>query len=416
MYLIDSDGLTVIDSITWVDSTGLNVDDISIGRMPDGGAIWQLFGAGQTNPCTPGAANQGAPNTAPVISNISYNPNPAMPNIPITISAQATDAENNLSMVELLWGVNDYTSNTTAMTLQNDEYSAAIGMFELGTAIQFRIKATDSMNAETVSPIYNIVIGFQASTLYINELMPSNTTTATDEYGDYEDWVEIYNPNSFPVNLAGYYLTDNHYNDGITAMTQISSAQPDSTTIPAGGFIIFWFDEEMEEGILHINTKLGTSADAVYLVAPDMLSITDSVIWTSQTGFGANLSYGRYPDGSDTWTLFGGGNPNPVTLGSSNSQTSNEDEYTLVLIPSLSLFPNPMHNYLNIDIRNAKTSSQVKIYNLKGQIVTELKIFPGAKAVWDGKDKAGLPLSSGIYFCRMNCGTHTSTSKFILIK
>src|SRR5262245_38699730 len=42
----------------------------------------------------------------------------------------------------------------------------------------------------------------------ISEFMADNTHTLADEDGDYDDWVEIYNTSSGPVNLNGWYLTD----------------------------------------------------------------------------------------------------------------------------------------------------------------------------------------------------------------
>jgi len=413
VYLIDTDGTTIIDSYGWVDAAGLNVDDVSIGRMPDGGAIWQLFGAGYTSPCTPGTSNNGVVNTAPVISNVAYNPNPAQPNTALTISAQVTDAENNLSSVQLLWGIDNYTLNTVNMTPAGSTYSSSVGMFEPGSVIQFRIRATDNLNIETLSPVYNITIGYQAPILFINEIMSSNVSTITDNYGQFEDWVEIYNPNAFAVNLAGFYLTDNHYGDGVTEFTQISSAQPDSTTIPAGGFKVIWFDEDINQGVLHINTKLGASGDAVYLIAPDMITIVDDVEWTAATGMGADLSWGRYADGTENWMLFGSGYIHPASPGTHNAPVSNNDEYILSIVPSVSVYPNPMNRILNIEIKNSDVPSKVNIYNLKGQLVREIIVYPGAKYVWDAKDKSGLTIASGLYFMKTKVSGKVITQKFI---
>jgi hypothetical protein len=46
------------------------------------------------------------------------------------------------------------------------------------------------------------------SPLVINELLTANRTGLTDADGDYSDWVEIYNRSSQPVNLSGWFLTD----------------------------------------------------------------------------------------------------------------------------------------------------------------------------------------------------------------
>ena len=46
------------------------------------------------------------------------------------------------------------------------------------------------------------------STLVINEFMASNGATIADEDEDYEDWIELYNAGSEPVNLKGWGLSD----------------------------------------------------------------------------------------------------------------------------------------------------------------------------------------------------------------
>lgn len=44
---------------------------------------------------------------------------------------------------------------------------------------------------------------FDTPLLYINEYMNSNTYTLYDSEGDYNDWVEIYNPGSEEIDLSG---------------------------------------------------------------------------------------------------------------------------------------------------------------------------------------------------------------------
>ena len=44
--------------------------------------------------------------------------------------------------------------------------------------------------------------------IYINEFMASNNTTITDPQGDFDDWIEIYNADTYPVNIGGMYITD----------------------------------------------------------------------------------------------------------------------------------------------------------------------------------------------------------------
>lgn len=42
----------------------------------------------------------------------------------------------------------------------------------------------------------------------INEFMASNATTRTDENGDSSDWIELWNPNEAPVDVSGWFLSN----------------------------------------------------------------------------------------------------------------------------------------------------------------------------------------------------------------
>ncbi|HMP73288.1 MAG TPA: CotH kinase family protein [Kiritimatiellia bacterium] len=48
-----------------------------------------------------------------------------------------------------------------------------------------------------------------AATVRINEFMASNGSTLSDEDGDFEDWIELFNFGDDPVDLNGFGLTDN---------------------------------------------------------------------------------------------------------------------------------------------------------------------------------------------------------------
>ena len=43
--------------------------------------------------------------------------------------------------------------------------------------------------------------------LFINEISPTNFQF-TDEYGDLDDWIELYNAGTSAINIEGLYLTD----------------------------------------------------------------------------------------------------------------------------------------------------------------------------------------------------------------
>jgi len=415
VYLIDTDGITVIDSYIWTEAADLNVDDRSIGRLPDGSDNWILFGAGQTNPCTPGASNQGTVNTLPIIENIAYSPLITDENSIITVSTSVSDSDGTISSVQLLYGISDWTLNTVAMSLNQNSYTAQIGPFALGSIIKYRIQATDNASGITQSPVYSILIGYTAPVLYINELMPSNATTVMDENSEYEDWIEIYNPNDFAVDLAGYYLTDDHYPDTGTSLTQIPAGFSE-TIIPAHSYKIIWFDEDLDQSPLHINTKLSTTADAVYLLAPDMLTVVDHIAWSEDLALGSDISYGRYPDGSENWIQFGVDFEHPVTAGTSNNPVSNNDNNITPVVICLDVWPNPVRDVLNINLKGASDKYRVKVYNLKGQLVADYYTAQGGKSEWNLKDKHSNRISSGIYLVRTQYAGKQFSKKICIIQ
>lgn len=136
----------------------------------------------------------------------------------------------------------------------------------------------------------------------INEFMASNSRAAQDESGDYDDWIEIYNPSSQPVDIGGMYLTDRLSNP---TKWQVPGGSPAQTTIAAQGYLLIWADGETDEGILHADFKLSDAGEAIGLYDIGG-TLVDSVAFGPQN---ADQSYGRFPDGAANWEVFN--NPTP---------------------------------------------------------------------------------------------------------
>jgi hypothetical protein len=131
--------------------------------------------------------------------------------------------------------------------------------------------------------------------LRINEFMASNVLSRDGADGEYEDWIEIYNSGTSAVDLAGYILTDDP--GGQTGL-KIPSGESSTTTVAAGGFIIFLADSDMTQGVKHLNFKLPKESGRIFLIDRDGTTVIDSVAYPLQV---TDVSYGRYPDGTGTW-------------------------------------------------------------------------------------------------------------------
>ncbi len=209
--------------------------------------------------------------------------------------------------------------------------------------------------------------------LRINEVNATNKNVIKDPYNENDDWIEIYNPSEFPVDVEGYYLTDDISN--LTKYVFPSGLK--ETVIAPKGFLLIWADHQETQGFLHTPFKLRSSGERIELTAPDGQTIIDSVSFANN---GDDISYGRFPNGSDNLRTF-----NQPTPGASNKL---EKYFELpIVINNFSVFPNPVTN----SIVNFSKVTDIFVFNVQGQLVAQ------ATAVKQ-MDVSGLP--HGIYFLK----------------
>ncbi|MHC5061354.1 MAG: lamin tail domain-containing protein [Planctomycetota bacterium] len=126
--------------------------------------------------------------------------------------------------------------------------------------------------------------------LVINELMASNSAIIADEHGEYDDWIEIYNPGPSAVLMSGMFIEDD---------SGFRWEVPPNIGINSGEYLVFWADDGWpDEGNFHTNFKLGKDGDGVTLYDTDGTTIIDAKSFSSMD---TNVSYGRYADATDNW-------------------------------------------------------------------------------------------------------------------
>jgi hypothetical protein len=156
--------------------------------------------------------------------------------------------------------------------------------------------------------------------VFINEWMASNTNTLADpsEFPNvvFDDWFELYNGSHEPIDLGGFWLTDNLSNPrGFQVPTN------GAYVIPPGGFLLVWADEDSvvnrpDLPDLHANFRLNASREEIGLFAPDLMPI-DAVRFTNQV---SDVSQGRFSDGANAIYAMTTPTPRaPNTLGGGNT-------------------------------------------------------------------------------------------------
>ena len=92
----------------------------------------------------------------------------------------------------------------------------------------------------------------------ISEFMASNSQTLVDEFGNYSDWIEIYNPSSTSVNLLNWSLTDD--------ITLPAKWRFPATNLAAKGFmVVFASDTNRAVAGLPLHTGFSLKASGEYL-------------------------------------------------------------------------------------------------------------------------------------------------------
>jgi hypothetical protein len=142
--------------------------------------------------------------------------------------------------------------------------------------------------------------------LFINEYLASGNGFL-NEFGQPADWIEIYNPNNFPVTLESgkWFITD-------AAPSNPEKSNLPERTIPARGFLLVWADNQHNNPNaqdVHAGFALSSAGEHLGLYYKPN---NNNIIQIDERQFGpqiANVSEGRSPDGTPAWTSFN--NPTP---------------------------------------------------------------------------------------------------------
>ncbi len=397
IFLTAPDGITIIDSISYPQLAS----DISYGRTCDGCNTWQYF-----NNTTWNATNQEIINPNGELLFINevqtvntqtihdlyfeyepwveiYNPNTFQVNLGgyvVNVGGNNYTIPTNNPVETIipaggfrnLWLDNDLTQGALhiglslpasgTVTLYGPNGTSVVNQYNYSTIASDQSwgRSTDGAGSsitftQPTPTVTNSLFLIAGESLFINEVMAKNLVTLTDNFGEYEDWIEIYNPNNYAVNMSGYYMSDN---PEVRNRWVVPSTFPDSVTIPAQSWLLYYCDGDNNQGVLHTNFSLSNGGEYAGLFSPDGFSLIDEVQW----GFiGADTSYGRQYDGDANWIQFLASTPD-----ASNGVNPNGiEEYS---VNTIHVFPNPTIDHIMLNEKQ-----DIRIYGLNGQLMFQGK-------------------------------------------
>ncbi len=328
---------------------------------------------------------------------VEYQPPVADETVYVKTTVTSTNGINKVNLYYATGVVGNFTATSMFDDGAHEDgladdgvYGASIPGYASGTMVRYYIEAiaeNASLSASYLPTgaehdvyIYTVTENHSANGIVINEILASNDAGATDEAGDHEDWIELYNTNDFEVDLSGFYLTDN--GESLQKWTI-----PAGTILPAKSYLIIWADEDQEEGALHTNFKLSAGGEEVVL--SDMLSnVLDSVVYGAQI---SDMAYARIPNGTGDFVI------QQPTFNDNNESTTGSEEPEI--LSSISVFPNPFTEELWITGKELEEGTEYTISDQTGRIIKSGKLTGNITAMPVSE------LSSGLYYIRLGYGS-----------
>ena len=274
---------------------------VSYGRNPDGGDLFSILSS-------PSQGISNVPiNSSPEITSVSLTPQFPSPIDTVQVRANITD-DSFIQEATLFYAAGSDTFNAISMlNLGSDFFQAKISPLPEATTVRYYIHAADDFGRVVTRPpeapdfTFTYISSQAAYTpprLFINEFLASNSSVNKDpDFNDFSDWIEIYNAETHPVDMSGMYLTDD-------LATPKKWTIPVNTTISAGGYLLFWADnQDVQQTGFHTNFKLSAGGESVGLFANDIVNNVpiDTFSYTTQVG---DISFGRITDGHISFQSF----------------------------------------------------------------------------------------------------------------
>ncbi len=243
--------------------------------------------------------------------------------------------------------------------------------------------------------------------LVINEVVSSNITGIPDEYevdlqncpvpdcprwyqdlgesvfdGEYPDWVELFNGGDAPIDLEGYFLSDNE--------TNLTKWTFPALTIPPNEYLfVFASGKDKQEIYVHTNFKLSRGGETVTLSDPQE-TIVDRV---EISELPVDYAFARDPADSSQWIIVDSPTPGQPNQGEAFSGFSD----VVLADPVAGFYP----RLPNITLSKSDADAEIR-YTTNGSMPTKdsslynrpiASLFGGDRVIKAQVFKDGRPIS-----------------------
>ena len=149
--------------------------------------------------------------------------------------------------------------------------------------------------------------------LRLNEVMVTNDSSVTDDYGRRSAWVELFNSTFAPLEISSVFITDDPSNPKKYPVPLGDV----NTRIPKRQHVVFWADGQPSKGTFHMTFTLREGQDNwIGVYDADGKTLIDEV--TVPASLAPNTTYARSEDGTGEWEVRDGSGARHVTPSSAN--------------------------------------------------------------------------------------------------
>lgn len=314
-----------------------------------------------------------------------------------TLAKEARPTENVFNNFTLDKALVTTGINTLAVEIHQTNGTSSDIAFDLSlTGIILVSSSTTTSTAATLSNIAKNNITLEAlyepvapiDGIIINEL-GATTSTVSDENGEQDDWIELYNTGNAVIDLAGLFITDDLSTKNKFRIPQGSNAE---TLLAPKTYKILWADNQPAQGALHIGFKLSGDGEAVglYQAVGNAFNTLDEVTFPSQE---INASYARIPNITGPFTATG--ILTPEAENEFKIVTALDDEKT----SAYTVYPNPTDDEVNFS--SSDFISAVTLYDMYGKTIIKNELHAPTGKI----SLRSLP--AGIYILQMQSSQNT---------
>ncbi|MFL2983699.1 MAG: CotH kinase family protein [Candidatus Neomarinimicrobiota bacterium] len=328
---------------------------------------------------------------------------------------------NTLDIIETNW--NGYYFPTIPIeikAIQNQGFQFSHWLEFPDSNATMKVSVFDAM---TLTAVF-LPTEMNPGSLVINEI---NYNSSDDH--DSGDWIEVYNPGELDLNISGWRLTDDNNNH--------SYVLPDETILESNQYLVIAND--MESFFTHYENSISVTGPFDFGLGGGGDEIK---IYNNEGTLIDSVNY----DDDEPWPLEADGtgptlellNPNldnslagswshSLDHGSPGAQNTNylkidiEEKILPTKHALLPAYPNPFNGIVTIPFELSSTlNTTIIIFNILGEKIKEIPIrhFNAGKHLikWNGENKLGMRVGTGIYFAKLNLDNFTNVQKLIYLK